>query len=254
MDTQLIKTAMLTFLQEEFRREQATDFAVIRRIPDTFVWRFLDYFASLTTIGQATLADALAHRALGYFFPPAALIKFCPDNGAYRRYWNELLMMGGDLKYLGTRSLRSLLSETSGFTPPAEVLQNARAIEPVKASDIRRMVKSVFSQTFSASATNLGGGLWRYAGVYHDVQLVVDIDYNGRLAQLRYWVYVEDKQRAIKISRFTYQTLTGLPDSHWDYLDQSNLDTSINLLKDLIIYSAELPQRLPSEYKQSCGA
>lgn len=93
-----------------------------------------------------------------------------------------------------------------------------------------------------------------YIGLYHDIEIEIRIDYNNWLAQLRYWVSVHDKQRAIKLVQFSYESLMGFPEAHWDCLAQSNLEESLALLKDLVIYCAELPQRLPPEYQQGDSA
>lgn len=158
MDTQ---PAILNFFQAEFSREQDSDFAVLKRIPSTSALMFLDYFSILTKPDQAALTETFAYRALFYFFPAATLSDGYLRNPAYQRYRDRMLAMGGDWKYHGTRSLKSQLADTKLnllYPLPYEVAQKAQAIKPVKAPEIRRVVKAIFSQAFSATATNNGGG------------------------------------------------------------------------------------------------
>jgi len=48
----------------------------------------------------------------------------------------------------------------------------------------------------------------------------------------------------------SYERLMGFSSGGWDCLEQSNLDQSIALLKDLIIYCTEISNHLPVDYKQ----
>src|SRR5256886_8355619 len=62
---------------------------------------------------------------------------------------------------------------------PDSVIQRAESIRPIKATDIRRVVKQVFRKRFGASAEDLGGGDWRYVANYSGRTFDVSIDYGG---------------------------------------------------------------------------
>ena len=128
-----------------------------------------------------------------------------------------------------------------------------RAIKPVKAPEIRRVVKLALSQLFAPIDITHAGSDWRYEGLYQGREICVAIDYGG-YAQLRYEVSIRDKERRIKLEGLSYEVIMGLSFAAWDCLEQSNLDQSIALFKDLIAYCVELPGRLPAVYEQEASA
>src|SRR6476661_4878712 len=50
--------ALHTFLRDEFDVEARGGFARLKRVPDTYVRHFLDYYQSLSASDQGALADA----------------------------------------------------------------------------------------------------------------------------------------------------------------------------------------------------
>jgi hypothetical protein len=119
------------------------------------------------------------------------------------------------------------------------------AIRPVKSTEIRRVVKLAFSQLFTSLTIERGGQFWNYSGNYQDDDVRVSIDYAGRYHQLEYKILVRSRTHGIKLPRLSYEQLMGLSFAYWDCLEQSNLDQSIALLKDLVVFFAELSRRSP---------
>jgi hypothetical protein len=253
------------FVATEFANEQRSAFARMRRIPDTRVVKFLEYFGDLSPSKQRALIDALARNALFYFFPASELgpNMYESENPAYRRYLDGIAKIEG-FQYMNARSLKSLSSNYRNprFRPlfphlPRSLLSRAEAIEPLKAAETRKYVKKGLSQLFGFKVSNLGGGVWLYEGGIADSEIELEIDYAGSSAQLRYSICVRCSARSIVLgsyAAFNYEKLFGIAHGDWNYLTGQNIERSIELLGELITYIAELPRRLPDTYGQESNA
>jgi hypothetical protein len=244
----------LSFLRAEFRREREADFATLRRIPSTSVRQFIDYFAPLAPSAQEALSAALAQAALSVFFPLAPH-PYQSGDAAYKAYVDALPLMW-DWRYCGARIARMLLVEAERAPDysrnvrglSAEAIEAIRAIRPVKAPEVRKVVKLALSQLFADINISHAGGYWKYEGTYGGIRICVGVDYACRDDQLRYEIAVEGKGCCPGLKGMSYERLMGLSFAHWDWLEQSNLDQSIGLLKDLTLYCIGLPGRLPASY------
>ena len=246
------REAITNFLRAEFRREQETGFALLRRIPNTSIRQLLDYFMALDKQGQNLLAEAFSKIALHIFFPSDHQSNPC-SLPAYKKY-NDAMSIGWDWKYCTTQELRMFLAEAErnpeysrqarGMTP--EVLEKIRAIKPVKSTEIRKVVKLALSQLLPDVKITQEAGHWCYRGSYQSQDVCIAIDYSARYTQLRYDVSVSDKERGINLKGLTFERTMGILIMGWDCLEQANLDQSIALLTDLILYCVELPKRLPA--------
>lgn len=54
-----IRATLLEWLRSEFKAEQNSGFARLKRVPDTRVVRFLDHFSDLDAAEQAALKEIL---------------------------------------------------------------------------------------------------------------------------------------------------------------------------------------------------
>jgi hypothetical protein len=248
--------AFLAFLHDEFHREQGTGFARLNRIPSTSARKFIDYFATLDEHGKTALADAFAKKAL-LLFVRTAQHPSKMENEAYQQYRNSMALKCG-WKYTKFRLLKPYLAELDqtaselrtsfGVTP--EVLTMLQSIQPVQAKEIKPLVKLALLQMCPGLAiTNKGGGLWQYAGAKQGIEFRFTVDYAGRADQLRYEIDIQDQKNGIIIERLSFEAVMGLSFAAWDCLEKNNLDQSIALLKELIIYCLELPARLPQSIK-----
>ena len=253
------QAAVRKFLRAEFRREQESDFAFLRRIPSTNIRKFLDYFFSLKKSNQDALAEGLAQHALVFFFSSVPNA-FQAGNAAFKQYRDAECHMPS-LKYVDVSTLRSMLavaksdpnSRIANYLTK-EVREQIEAIKPVKSTEIRKVVKLALSQLLVPLIVEHNQWAdWNYCGFYQGKEICVSIDTGARGRQLEYGVSIHDKKRNIKIEGLrclNYERIMGLSFAHWDCLEQSNLDQSIALLKELVVYCAEIPSRLPLEYKQ----
>jgi len=122
-------------------------------------------------------------------------------------------------------------------------LQNQR---PAKSTEIRRVVKLAFSQIIVPLEASHQGGLWHYQGDLHGRPIRINMDYRQKYAQFDYGI--EHPYQAQEVGKLrldmSYEQLMGLS-SHWDCVEQANLDQSVALLKDLILRCAEFIKALP---------
>jgi hypothetical protein len=251
--------AVMNFLCAEFRREQESGFALLRRIPSTSVRKFLDYFSALNEPSQDALTEGLARLSLTRFFASEPH-PYASGNAAYRQYVDALPLMW-DWKYEDIRMLRLMLVAAErepesrfgrGMTP--EIRDWIRSIKPTKSTEIRKVVKLALSQLFDQLTVSHEGQFWHYEGLLQGREVCVAIDYAASDRQLEYEISVKHKDRGVVLEGLNYERVMGLSFAHWDCLEQSNLDQSIALLKDLIVYCAEIPQRLPDAYDQRTNA
>jgi hypothetical protein len=247
------------FIRHEFTKEKESGFSRLKRVPDTYVLKFLDYFGSLESQDQLALEDALAVRSLHYFFPPSDTEPFNPTWNAipaFQQYMQAMVLMG-DWKYWGAHDLKRVASPNlhkirgMSMEVPEEIVQLGSTLRPVKAGELRKRIKSAFTHLYSATLTNHGGGVWLYEGCLGSSELAVEIDYGGRGHQLRYAVTVETCCRPIVLRRLSFESLLGAGSGWWNYITEDNLDQSISVLGEFVSYLAELPSRLPASYLQS---
>jgi hypothetical protein len=153
-------------------------------------------------------------------------------------------------QYLDAPSLRMILADLRSTRPspelrdtPAEVLARAETI-PTTAADIRRAVKSAFTEAFGVRVEKRPAGVWRYAGVHGRRPFVVQIDYGGRSNQLRYEVQYVDERTGVRAVRLTYEPLLGLGLGRWDFVTADNLESSVSLLVEFVGELVALPELL----------
>jgi len=232
--------------------EDASGWARMRRVPSTSASRNIDYVSKLDPARRRSLLDAFAWNAL-YMFDPSRdphLFNSTPGHEEYQKFRDALpLMFSWD--YLDVRTLRAILGERGSGGPfrayadaPDSVIQRAESIRPIKATDIRRVVKQVFRKRFGASAEDLGGGDWRYVANYSGRTFDVSIDYGGNFRQFSYEVQYDDEPTGLHPRRLTYERMLGIDHGSWNYLTADNLAESIEFLCQMLEELVTLPDRL----------
>ena len=249
---------ILEFIRREFTTEKESGFLRLKKVPDTNVKRFLDYFSTLVPQAQQALEEALPERALQiFFFPPDGENRTLrPDwnaNAPFQQFAQAMVWTAGP-KYWGVRELKRWASPNlhkirgMSIDVPEEIIRLGPTLHPVKAPELRKRIKSAFMQMFSAKPRNEGGGNWLYEGRLHDSVVTVRIDYGGRSHQLRYEVMVQAHAPAVVLKRLTFESFLGAGFGWWNYITEENLDSSIALLGEFVTYLANLPSRLPVSY------
>ena len=243
---------ILVLLRTEFRRERDSGFALLRQIPSTGIRRFVDKFSALGVADADLLAEASAHCGLATFFPYDAMQ---PPEAAKRAHdlfvsapteWRETW------KYEGVRELRGHLAFANSNPEldniPADVRRRIEAISPVKSPEIRKLVKLAFAQIISPLRVSHRGGLWQYDGRMNGKAITVNIDYHHKYAQFEYGIThpLQSREVGKLCVDLSYEGILGVGRGGWNLLEQSNLDQSIALLRDLITRCHRFLELLPS--------
>ena len=162
--------ALHKFLRGEFESEASSGFARLRRVPDTHVRHFLDYYQSLNAREQDALADAstlcgtlrLAGRAASGY---QEALKTHP---AWKSWGNEMLAGPGrdPRSYFSVPLLRTCVAQAKidrandrPASVPKELEEYAATIRSVKAPDLRRHVRSVLRSILGAQPLSLAAAI-----------------------------------------------------------------------------------------------
>jgi hypothetical protein len=162
---------ILEFIRREFTTEKESGFLRLKKVPDTNVKRFLDYFSTLVPQAQQALEEALPERALYvFFFPPDGENRTLrPDwnaNAPFQQFAQAMVWTAGP-KYWGVRELKRWASPNlhkirgMSIDVPEEIIRLGPTLHPVKAPELRKRIKSAFMQMFE-SFLGAGFGWWNY--------------------------------------------------------------------------------------------
>jgi hypothetical protein len=253
------KGILINWLRAEFVSEQSTEFARLKRIPDTRVIRFLDTFTQLSQTEQSEVVDLLAEWSaygfLGQLPPPPVVEPFSR--------WTQPLALAEGIRYTGVNLLAGLAKSrqygslkkwltAQGITglaaqPPEPLASCLEDLKPVRIPTLRRLVQQAFATCFAAESKDLGSEFWRYHGQLDETTLRVEIRYSGRMSrpQLQYNVQVKNPNSGRHLSGVTFERVLGVGFGWWDYLTVENAERSVVLLCDLVKYAVQLLPRLP---------
>lgn len=251
--------ALHKFLRGEFDAEARTNFARLRRVPDTHVRHFLDYYGSLNTTDQDALADASTlwgtlRTLMLWGLRPSGPHETLKTNLAWERWAHEMVMGRSrdphhysSVPYLRTCIAQAKMDRAKGklSSVSRELEDYAASIRSVKAPELRKLVRPVLRSILGARPSKLGGGEWDYEGTISGLRVMVDIDYGGHSAQLRYEVAVLSTPPLASFKRAGFEVLLGAGFGDWNFIVEENVSDSMALLGELVTYVAELPRRLP---------
>jgi hypothetical protein len=153
---------IVALLRADFATEVEAGFPRLRRIPQTKVIQFLDYFANLGPEDQSALLDALALRG-SVVIRPSSAVNY-PSAPAFDRYWQAVTSPGpftGGYRYCDIKSLAAIpkipefgsyetwiekcqrpgVSEKA-LQPREDLLPNMNCLAPAKASALRKLVRA----------------------------------------------------------------------------------------------------------------
>jgi hypothetical protein len=126
---------------------------------------------------------------------------------------------------------------------PRDVLERAEAVQPVKAAQIRKRVKSMLVERFAATPEKWAGET-RFRCCHEGQAFTVMPDYGARTAQLRHDVAYVAGERLLDMATLNYQEVLGIRGGDWDSITEENLDDVMDLLGRLLVTIAELPERV----------
>ena len=248
--------ALHKFLRGEFDTEARTSFARLRRVPDTHVRHFLDYYRSLNPTDQDALADgSTLWGTLGLLGPRRSeRHEALNTNLAWERWTHEMVMGSGrdphhcySVPLLRACIAQAKIDRSKGkpSSVPRELEEYAASIRSVKAPELRKLVRPMLRSILGARPSRLGGGDWDYEGTIGGSRVMVGIDYGGRSAQLRYEVAVQSTKPLVTFERAGFEVALGAGHGDWDFIVEENVSDSMALLGEFVTYMAELPRRLP---------
>jgi hypothetical protein len=243
--------SVLNLLRVELERERANNFAQLRLISSTHVRQFVDYYNTLNQSGKDALAEVLSDHALACFFPGEVKNAHEKGNLAFKAYREAMCSMW-DWKYQPVRELRLQLA-VAKLEPESriaifmtdDIRKWIEVIRPIKSAEIRKVIKLALAQIISPLKISHPIENWIYEGQLQGKTVSIAINYSHRYYQLEYGVKIQNQERGKYWFGLNYEQMMGLSFSHWDLLEQANLDQSIALLKEHIVYCVNFLARTP---------
>ena len=253
---------IVALLRADFATEVEAGSPRLRRIPQTKVIQFLDYFANLGPEDQSALLDALALRG-SVVIRPSSAVNY-PSAPAFDRYWQAVTSPGpftGGYRYCDIKSLAAIpkipefgsyeawiekcqrpgVSERA-LQPREDLLPNMDCLAPAKAPALRKLVRAALQgRGFAAEVTK--GAAHKYV---NSSGATVRVDFGSYMGQICY--SVSAACAATRIVMLSYEILWSQPGG-WDYLSEENAARSVDFLPELLEYLIQLPERINARTK-----
>jgi hypothetical protein len=244
------------FCRNEFLQEEQQDFLTLKRIPSTIVCRFLRYYNELDTAGKTEFCEAASLRAamnlmISLKLEPAPVQSPLAHNVAWKKWsdWN----IKNSWRFPSIPELRIYVGQATIDREESGPMESNNALDHLIASvrniyadKLRKCVRLKLNELFSATARNRGGGEWVYDCNLNNSAVSVNVDYGGRASQIRYAIVIEESNSfGRKLESISYEAALGIGRGDWDFIVQENLDDSMRLLAEFVVYASKLPQRIP---------
>ena len=246
---------LVTFFESEIAAECVAEFPRLSVIPDTYVRRNIRFYKTLNETDQSAFVNCLALMAYAtYGFVIGAPMVDHTKHPFFARWSEACLSYWGD-EFFGIPILRATVSQYKmdlakgkKSTVSYAQFQYASSIRSIKAPELRKAVKEAFKTLSCTKIDKFGGGVYIYHCTINAAPIEVWIDYGGMSAQLRYHVALPRFASLNFLNRFCFERALGFGFGDWDFITEDNLTASIQLLCQLVEYSAKLPERI-----QECG-
>jgi hypothetical protein len=186
-----LRRKAVTLLRAEFADEAASDFPRLRRIPQTDIIWFLDYFVGLSAADREALLDALADSA-AMAFPP--LVPVVPQFASALAQMIEARNRPGGkggTRYTDLKQLSALpsLREPGGyheswrenftpqhFQPRPDLLPDLGHLKPAKSPLVRKLVNKDFSEPpWAMKKETQAGGVSKFVAPFGDGELTIRV-------------------------------------------------------------------------------
>jgi hypothetical protein len=214
-------------------------------VPDTTVRKALDYLTALPVDRLETLLCAIAGEGGDASGPTWVPYVLTPDEALELDLFKRAQLASSSqewsppFRYASVPSLRAAAAQAKmdryhgvdrgDISPEFEAYANST--KGARAPALRKAVKASLGAALTGlSAETWGGGEWRYAGQIDGRAILVEIDYGGRSAQLRYSMTIE----GTPLKRVSYEGLLALGSGDWDVILEAAIDTSVELLVELV--------------------
>jgi hypothetical protein len=250
---------VVALLRAEFAEEAASGFPRLRRIPQTDIIWFLDYFSGLTGAEREALLDALADSAVMAFCPwfpqlPAvapALAQMCaarerPGAKGGTRYM-DIKMLCADPSFREPGAYHASWREhftPLHFQPRPDLLPSLDHLKAARAPLVRKLVNTALTQSLGLKKEKLPGGVSKCTGRCGESEITVMVDFGGMLSQLGYTVTLKNPgDQSFIFVQLSYERLWGTS-GRWDYLTEENAPRCIDFFAEQIAYLANLGERV----------
>ena len=243
-------------LRESIDRAEAAGFALLKRIPASERYHYLDYYSEIDPIERSALKDAHASRGAACLgFPPSKEAEAANlpvlNRQANRRGWS------GNWRYLGVRELRLMRSIVKADPnhsiithAPKEALDKIASVETAKAPELRKVAKIAFSHLLGAKPIHRLG-VWEYSGKLNDHDVIVRIDYGGRSSQIRYELRLPQVRRSPTYGTVNYEALHGFGFGWWDQIEEGKEDQAFAVMTGLVRETIDLAVRIYEETQKA---
>jgi hypothetical protein len=245
---------LLHFFLQEFKAEEKSDFARLRRVPDSRAESKLRYYISLGKADRAGFADYCAHSAhnfFGFVVDAPALNLTQHPSFANVSAWQNIRALATD--WSSEKSVPLLRAMVQQYKidqhrgNPSSVSKKqfdyASSIRSVKAPELRKRVRAALKPLGYYRIDELG---W-YCCRQGDREFRVYVDYGGRSAQLRYVVALAEFKGVHPLLQFGFERALGMGRGDWNFIVEENVDDVFSLFSEVVKYSSELPDRIRAE-------
>ena len=222
MDTSDAKQLVRQLIDEE----SSSDYAFVRRIPSTDIWQTLAYLDSLDESERDTLFDLWAERG-------SAMLTSVD-------YERQMEIVGHPIYQRFCDGKTAASAWTYG---DADLVQSKKA----RATDIRRELKQQFRDRFEIDPTNVGGGVWEYAGNHQGREFALTMDYGGFI-NFRYGIVTSCLPKRGTPYGVAWEGLLGFGLSGWNCVCPDNLSQSVSLLGEIVEKLVPLLEEIHNEH------
>ncbi len=241
---------LLGFFRRKFRREEASGFSILSRVPDSHVSANLAYYKSLSQTDKDAWMDCCAYWGHACYAFVAKVPRIDHTQHPFFSQWKPMRVWDfWDFKR-SVPSLRSKITQYKVDTQKGvlsritkEELDYASSIRSVKAPELRKRARAALKPLGYYRTDDLG----YYCCRLENKEFRVGIDYGGRHAQLRYVVVRPEFKDQHPLLQFKYERALGVGDGDWDFIVEENVDEVFSLFTEVVKLSYELPDRLRAE-------
>jgi hypothetical protein len=258
-----LRSNVAALIRAELAEEATAGFPKLKRVPSTQVVRFLDYWATVTSADQDMSLDSLSRLASVMAEPERAAVEMAERQqdptlarlnaatafrgfaGGYR--CTPIKILAGIAKNKAIGNLEDWL-KTCGCSvlerqPRPELLPSVDCIEPVKPARLKKLTDKMLTALFAPRKESLGSDGCKYVGEWEQSSLTVTVLFAPQGRQ-------NPRQLQYVVNGGTYEGLWHLH-AIWDYITEENAGRSVELLRELVVYLAQLVKGMNEITKSS---
>ncbi len=283
---------LVAFFRSEFRAEEHSGFARLKRVPDSYVEESLGWYLSLSTTDRASFVDCCAHFAAASYWFVAQTMR--PEITAYLKDLPDLAQLYKDGLSQSLLSIREEIYKSPfdharhpffprWSNPNARFpfrshrnvpmlrtavsqykLDRHRGVPSCVSEDLFQLAESVKSikapqlrKRVRATLQKFGyqetDDIGGHRCAWEGQKFTVNVDFGSRHAQMRYSITPSEFQALHPLGRFCFEVALGMGFGHWNYIVEENVDDVFLLFEDLIKYAVDLPRRMRAAIAQEAG-